>query len=473
MHSKTKIICTIGPSVIRYTEILELIDAGMNVARLNFSHGTHEEHLRVIELLKKARDEKQVPLAIMLDTKGPEIRVGVIPEGVLRIMTGETFTLTRPSKKVSDNQIIMTPENVFDCLKEGITILFDDGYIKAEVIEITQDGIKLEAKNSGVLRNNKGVNIPGVKVPLPAMTQQDIDSITFGCNNDIDIIAASFIRSESHVLEIRDLLQKLEKPDTLLISKIEDVQGVENFESILAASDGIMVARGDLGVEMPLEEVPYLQKKMIQSSYSQGKPVIIATQMLESMINNPRPTRAEVSDVANAIYDSASAVMLSGETAIGQYPIEAVRMMRKVIVESESHFRYKKFLDQDLQNDNVDISNSIALASVKTAYTTKASAIFAFTNSGASARNISRFRPEIPILALTPYEKTYNQLALIWGVTPIKSPEPKNIRESFLYVMDYASKKKIVKKGDRVVLTAGEIFGVKGTTNTMIVENVP
>ena len=473
MIAKTKIICTIGPSVNRYAQILALIDAGMNVARLNFSHGTHDEHLRTIELLKNAREEKKIPLAIMLDTKGPEIRIGTVPGGSLEIITGQKITLTRPSQKKEADQIILTPENVFDCLKKGDILLFDDGYITTEVIEITPTDLKLEAKNSGVLKNQKGVNIPGVKVPLPAMTQEDKASITFGCLHDIDIIAASFIRSEEHVQEIRNLLKENGKADICLISKIEDVQGVENFDRILAASDGIMVARGDLGVEMPLQEVPNLQKKMIKKCYSQGKPVITATQMLESMIKNPRPTRAEVSDVANAIYDGTSAVMLSGETAVGSYPIEAVKMMHSIILETEQHLSYVKFLDQDFKREGCNISSSVALAAVKTAYSIQAKAIFTFTNSGFSARNVSQFRPQKPIFALTPHMKTYHQLALSWGVIPIEPRVALNIQDSFTQVANYAKEIGSVQKGDLVVVTAGEPFGIKGTTNMMIVEDVP
>ena len=473
MLTRTKIICTIGPSVHRYAQMLELIDAGMNVARLNFSHGTHEEHLRTIDLLKKAREEKGVPLAIMLDTKGPEIRIGTVPEGSLEIATGQKITLVRPGHKTDEGQIVLNPEHVFDSLKKGMILLFDDGYITAEVIDVTASGAILEAKNSGVLKNQKGVNIPGVKVPLPAMTHEDKESITFGCKHDIDIIAASFIRSEEHVLEIRKLLNELGKSDICLISKIEDTQGVENFDRILAVSDGIMVARGDLGVEMPLQEVPSLQKKMIRTCYSQGKPVITATQMLESMIKNPRPTRAEVSDVANAIYDSTSAVMLSGETAVGLYPIEAVKMMKKIILEAENNFPYKQFLKQDFKQELLSVSTSVAFAAVETAYTTKAKAIFAFTSSGFSARNVSQFRPQMPIFALSPAIKTYHQLALSWGIIPSAPYAASGIQDAFLCVAREALKRGIVQKGNLVVITAGEPFGMKGTTNMMIVQSIP
>lgn len=462
-----------GPSVNDYSQILALIDAGMNVARLNFSHGTHEEHLKTIELLKKAREEKKVPLAILLDTKGPEIRIGKVPGGSWEVTSGQKIFITRPSQKTEENEVVLAPEIVFDCLKQGTRVLFDDGYIITEVLEITPKGVLLEVKNSGVLKNQKGVNIPGVQVPLPAMTQEDVESITFGCKHDIDIIAASFIRSAEHVFEIRKLLQELGKTDTFLVSKIEDIQGVENFEEVLSASDGIMVARGDLGVEMPLQEVPSLQKKMIRKCNLQGKPVITATQMLESMIKNPRPTRAEVSDVANAIYDSTSAVMLSGETAVGLYPIETVKMMKKIILEAEDHFSYKKFLAQDLKREEVDISSSVAFAAVKTGYTTQAKAIFAFTNSGFSARNVSQFRPQMPIFAVTPHVKTYHQLALSWGIVPLEPYATKNIQEAFNYASSCVLARGFASKEDRVVITAGEPFGIKGTTNMMIVQSIP
>lgn len=472
MLTKTKIICTIGPSCNRYAQIVELIDAGMNVARLNFSHGTHEEHLRTMDLLKKAREEKGEPLAIMLDTKGPEIRIGTVPGGSLEVEAGQKITLVRPTHRKDESQIVLTPEVVFDCLKKGTNVLFDDGYITFEVIEVKAFGAVLEAKNNGVLKNQKGVNIPGVKVPLPAMTSEDKESITFGCKHDIDIIAASFIRSEEHVLEIRKLLKELGKTDVCLISKIEDTGGVQNFDRILAVSDGIMVARGDLGVEMPLQEVPSLQKKMIRKCYGQGKPVITATQMLESMIKNPRPTRAEVSDVANAIYDSTSAVMLSGETAVGLYPIEAVKMMKKIILEAENNFPYMQFLKQDFKQERLSVSTSVAFAAVETAYTTEAKAIFAFTSSGFSARNVSQFRPQMPIFALSPEIKTYHQLALSWGIVPIAPYPATGIQDAFLCVTKEALKRGLVRKGDLVVITAGEPFGIKGTTNMMIVQSV-
>ncbi len=470
MGARTKIICTMGPSVQRYEKILELIDAGMNVARLNFSHGTHDEHLRTIDLLKKARSEKKVPLAIMLDTKGPEIRIGKISQASLEVTEGQKVFVARPSKKTREDQITLTPEIVFDSLKEGICVLLDDGYITTEVVQMTQDGVYLEIQNRGEIKSQKGVNIPGIQVPLPAMTEEDQCSIAFGCLHDIDIIAASFIRSKEHVLEIRQLLQEKGRSDICLISKIENIQGVENFDEILEVSDGIMVARGDLGVEMPLEEVPCLQKTMIRKCYEQGKTVITATQMLESMIKNPRPTRAEVSDVANAIYDSTSAVMLSGETAVGLYPVETVQMMRRIILETEMHFSYQGFLEQMDKKEEIDIFSSVALAAVKTAYHCRAKAIFAFTNSGSSARNVSQFRPQMPIFALTSNPKVYHQLAISWGVVPLDPYMVSNIQEGFAYVSNCVLREKKLQKGDLVVMTAGVPFGTKGTTNMMIVQ---
>jgi pyruvate kinase len=472
MLVKTKIVCTMGPSVDQYEKILQLIDAGMNVARLNFSHGSHEEHLKTIELLKKARKEKNVPLAIMLDTKGPEIRIGKVPGNSLVLASGQRIELVRPSKKQAEHHIVLTPELVFDSLEKGMTILFDDGYIITEVVETTPSGVILEAKNSGILKNQKGVNIPNVKIPLPAMTQEDIDSISFGCKHDIEIIAASFIRSADHLKEIRKLLAANGKPDTFLIAKIEDIQGVQNFDEIVLEADGIMVARGDLGVELPLQEVPNLQKMMIRKSYSLGKPVITATQMLESMIKNPRPTRAEVSDVANAIYDSTSAVMLSGETAVGLYPIETVQMMKQIIVEAEKNFNYRGFFHQDSAKTCQDIPSSVALAAVRTAYNTPAKAIFVFTDSGSSARSISQFRPEIPIVALTPSAKRYHQMALCWGVVCMNPYQTKNLEEAFSFACQFAISRQLAQKGDVVVVTAGEPFGIRGSTNTMIVERV-
>jgi pyruvate kinase len=461
-----------GPSVEGLEKILQLIDAGMNVARLNFSHGTHEAHAQVIANLKKAREMRKVPLAIMLDTKGPEIRVGKIKSGQISLQAKQTLLLTKEKIEGDEAKIQITPAHALDAVSQGQKILFADGYIITTVKEITPKGVVVEVQNAGILKTQNGVNIPDVDIDLPAMTQQDIQDITFGCSQDVDLIAASFIRSAAHVLEIKELLLSQGKPEILVMAKIENRLGVKNFDSIIQAADGIMVARGDLGVELPIQEVPKLQKMMIRKCYQSSKPVVTATQMLESMIKNPRPTRAEVSDVANAIYDSTSAVMLSGETAIGAYPIETVEMMRNIIAEAERDFDYREFFFHESRTDYNDVSFSVSLAAVKTAYSSHAKAIFAFTNSGFTARLISRFRPMMPIVALTHSQKVYHQLSLNWGVIPADPVPAKNVQEAFSLASLFALKKGLAQYGDLVVITSGAPFGITGSTNSMLVESI-
>lgn len=469
MHRRTKIICTIGPSVSSLEKMLELIDAGMNVARINFSHGTQQEHEEVIQRLKKARSLKKVPLSIMLDTKGPEVRVGILPDEGVSFASGQRLKLVRHERK-ADDEISIQPSIALDVLKIGNVILFDDGYIISKVVEVNPSFISIEMQNEGTLKSQKGVNIPDVDLPLPAMTEQDISDIRFGCAQDVDYIAASFIRSADHVRQIRRVFN--EKSKIQILAKIESSLGIKNFDEILQVSDGIMVARGDLGVELSIQEVPVLQKMMIHKCLEVSKPVIIATQMLESMIKNPRPTRAEVSDVANAIYDSATAIMLSGETAIGRYPIQTVQLMRLIAEEAEKSFPYREFFQRDSHIDSHDVSSSISLASVKTAYSSGAKAIFAFTSSGTTARLISRHRPEMPIIALTENQKTYHQLALQWGVIPLEPAVATSSREAFTITSQAARVKKIVHYGDLVVVTSGSPFGLQGTTNMMMVESI-
>lgn len=472
MTRRTKIICTIGPAVSSLEKMIQLIDAGMNVARLNFSHGTQAEHLKTIENLKKARETRKVPLAIMLDTKGPEIRVGKIKNEKLSLSAHQKILLVGEDVEGDEKKIPIHPAMALKALKPGDAVLFDDGYITTKVIEKTSRGVLIEVQNEGVLKSQKGVNIPGVDVGLPAMTEQDISDIIFGCKQDVDIIAASFIRSVEHVRAIQNLLIEQKKPEILVIAKIENSLGVQNFDSILQVADGIMVARGDLGVELPLKEVPVLQKMMIRKCIEAAKPVVTATQMLESMIKNPRPTRAEASDVANAIYDSTSAVMLSGETAVGAYPIETVSLMRDIVEVAEKDFNYLDFFNQQSRRDSHDISSSISLATVKTAYSAGATAIFASTNSGYTARMISRYRPKMPIIALTSDKKTYHQLAFDWGVISADPAHINNIDEAMTVLSAFARSKKLVEYGDLIVLTAGTPLGITGTTNMMIVETI-
>lgn len=472
MATKTKIICTIGPSVNSYEKIIALIEAGMNVARLNFSHGTHEEHASVISLLKRARQELKVPLAIMLDTRGPEIRLKSIKNGSVFLPPRHQWKLHKEDVEGDINSAGISPGYILEKLRPGTEILFDDGYISSFVKEVTPEGVVIEVENGGLIRSGKGVNIPGANLEMPAITEQDIADIRFGCNQDVDIIAASFIRSAEDVLLIRNLLHEQKRPDILLMAKIENREGVENFDSILQVADGIMIARGDLGVQLPLSQVPRLQKMMIKKCYLVGKPAVTATQMLESMIGNPRPTRAEVSDVANAIYDSSSAVMLSGETAVGKYPVEVVQMMRRILEESEGDFNYYQFLDHHSQVVYHDVPSSVTLASVKTAYSANVKGLFAFTNSGYTARLLSRLRPSMPIIALTSSQKAYHQMALEWGVIPVIGKNTTNSADSFKDISRYCLDRKLVSHGDLVIVTAGSRFNVPGSTNLMFVAKV-
>lgn len=469
---KTKIICTIGPAVNTVEKMIQLMEAGMNVARLNFSHGTHAEHLKSINDLKNARHRLNRPLAIMLDTKGPEIRLGKIKNGQITLHAGQRWKLLKESVEGDETQVNVHPANILNQLELGTRVLFDDGYISSRVIEKMDDGVIVKLNNGGVIRSGKGVNVPNTHLDLPAITEKDIEDIKFGCREDIDLIAASFVRSAEHVLTIKKLLTEEKKPDILVIAKIENSEGVQNFDNIVQAADGIMIARGDLGVEVPLSHVPRLQKMMIRKSYLAGKPVVTATQMLESMINNPRPTRAETSDVANAIYDSTSAVMLSGETAVGRYPIETVDVMRSIIEEAEADFNYRAFFDQHAPLIYHDVPSAVTLATVKTAYSSNAKVIFAFTRGGSTARLLSRLRPKMPIIAMTALEKSFHQLAFNWGVIPFYNPDCKSIDEAFHRTSAFALEQHFVSYGDLVVVTAGTPFGVSGTTNMMIVESI-
>lgn len=459
-----------GPAVNSYEKIVELIEAGMNVARINFSHGTYEEHKKTIDLLKKARSDLGIPLGIMLDTKGPEIRVGIL--STPRPVAEKALLILSDEKTASGEELPVSPGIALEPLSVGDLVLFDDGYISSRVVEKKRGKVVVEILNKGVIKSRKGINMPNVDVPLPALTEQDIADIKFGCEQNIDCIAASFIRSADHVREIKELLFEQGKGDTLVFAKIENSTGVKNFDTILQVADGIMVARGDLGVELPIEQVPLLQKMMIRKCHHAAKTCITATQMLESMIENPRPTRAEASDVANAVYDSSSAIMLSGETAVGKYPIETVRLMHRIVVAAEADFPFLDFFDRNARVGSYDISTSISLASVKTAYSSGAKAIFAFTSTGTTARMISKFRPEMPIIALTPYEKTYHQLSIAWGVIPATPRATSTVQEGVNVTSAFARVHGLLEFGDLVVITAGSPFGMTGTTNTMIVESI-
>jgi pyruvate kinase len=470
--TRTKIICTIGPAVNSVEKILDLIDAGMDVARLNFSHGSHDEHLTSITHLKEARAKTEKPLAIMLDTKGPEIRLGKVRKGGIEVHAGTKLWLVKEHCEGDETKVSITPPHVLDMLQKDARLLIDNGYMASKVIDVQPEGVLIEFENSGSIYSLKGVNIPDINLDLPALTNKDISDIRFGCEHDIDIIAASFVRSADHVLTIKKLLVEEKRPETLVIAKIENNEGINNFDSILQVADGIMIARGDLGVEVPLSQVPRLQKMMIRKCYLMGKPAVTATQMLESMINNPRPTRAEASDVANAIYDGTSAVMLSGETAIGKYPLETVQIMKSIIEDAEQDFNYTAFYEQHAQMQYHDVPSAVTLATVKTAYSLGAKAIFAFTLGGTTARLLSRVRPAMPIVAYTSNDKTFQQLAINWGVIPARLNESKSVDHAFKDASDYAIDNNIVSFGDLVVLTSGSPFWVSGTTNTLRVESI-
>lgn len=472
MANRTKIICTIGPSVNTVDLMIKMMQEGMNVARLNFSHGTHEEHADVINKLKEARSLLKKPLAIMIDTKGPEIRLGKLKNNQALLKKGQKWLLVKEQLEGDEERATIKPEYVLDQLKAGNILLFDDGYIATHVVSVTSEGVLVEVDDGGVIKSGKGVNIPQSTISLPAITEKDIADICFACQHKVEMIAASFVRSAEHVLEIKRLLAKENQADILVIAKIENSEGVNNFDSIVQVADGIMIARGDLGVQVPLSQVPGLQKMMIRKCYIAGKPSVTATQMLESMINNPRPTRAEASDVANAIYDSTSAVMLSGETAVGRYPLETIRMMNSIVTEAEADFNYRDFFAHHSKLNSKDIASAVTLASVTTAYNSNAKAIYVFTNKGGTARLVSRLRPSIPIVAFTSNEKCYHQLASNWGVIPILCEEFTNIKEAWSVTSKRALKEGLLNFGDLVLIIAGSPFGVSGTTNMMIVESI-
>jgi pyruvate kinase len=408
----------------------------------------------------------------MLDTKGPEIRLGHLKEKSLQLLPGHRWLLAKEHIEGDEESVNITPANIIDKMEVGMRVLFDDGYIASEVVEIGPKGAVVQIENGGLIRSGKGVNIPNSSLDLPAFTDKDVEDIRFGCKQGIDIIAASFVRSADHVLSIKRLLDEENSGHILVVAKIENSEGVQNFDSIVQVADGIMIARGDLGVEVPLSQVPKLQKMMIRKCYLAGKPSVTATQMLESMINNPRPTRAEASDVANAIYDSTSAVMLSGETAVGKYPIEVVKMMRSIVEDAENDFDYRNFFNFHASLVYHDVPSALTLAAVKTAYSSNAKAIFAFTSSGKTARLLARLRPSIPIIAMTSNVQSYHQMAFNWGVIPLLARECHSMDEAYCLLSSLSIQKKLVSNGDLVIITAGSPFGISGTTNTMIVESI-
>lgn len=469
---KTKIVCTLGPATEDEKVLEELIINGMDVARFNFSHGTHDDHKRRLEMIKKLREKTGKHIAALLDTKGPEVRVKSFKDGKVTINEGDIFTLT--TREVEGNQDIVsiTYDKLAEDVVPGNTILINDGLIRLRVEEVIDKDIKCKVIVGGVVSNSKGINIPDVDLKMPYLNERDRNDILFGIKEGFDFVAASFVRSASDVLQIRRLLDENNGQHINIISKIENGSGVENIDEIIQVSDGIMVARGDMGVEIPAEEVPSIQKMIIKKVYNAGKQVITATQMLDSMINNPVPTRAEVTDVANAIYDGTSAVMLSGETAAGKYPIEAVKMMAKIAVRTERDIDYKKrFFNLD-RKANPDVTDAISHATVTTAHDLNAKAIVTVTKSGKTARKISRYRPDCDILACTTKESAARQMNMSWGVTPIMIEEMKDTFELFECAVRECEKEKWLSKDDLVVITAGVPLGISGTTNMLKVQVV-
>lgn len=468
---RTKIICTIGPASESVERLRELMLAGMNVARFNFSHGTHEEQREKFRRVVQAREELGLPVATMLDTKGPEIRLRDFEGGRAELVSGQQFVLTTEEILGTSQKASISYKNLGNDIEKGTTILIDDGLIEMTVEEISGEEIVCRVVNGGFVSNHKGLNVPGAVLSMPYISEADREDILFGIEMGHDILAASFVRCKEDILEVREILDE-HGCNMKIIAKIENMQGIQNLEEILSVSDGIMVARGDMGVEIPFEEVPVLQKKMIKLANDQGKHVITATQMLESMIKNPRPTRAETTDIANAIYDGTTAIMLSGESAAGKYPVEAVKTMAKIAECAEKDIDYCLRMRRDRHGQEADITTALAFATCSAAMDLKAAAIITVTMSGFTAAAISRFKPQSPVIGCTVQEKVCRQLNLLWGVTPLMIQEENSAETLFANAVEEAKRAGYVKKGDVVVITAGVPLGMAGTTNMIHVVEV-
>ena len=467
---KTKIICTLGPSTDKDGVLRELIANGMNVARFNFSHGSHEEHKGRLDLLKSLREELGKPVAALLDTKGPEIRLKDFKNGTEMLEAGQTFTLTTRDVEGTKEICSITYKDLPQDVVPGGTIMLDDGLIKLQIQTVNDTDIVCTVLNNGKIKNKKGVNVPGVHLSMPYMSQRDRDDIIFGAQQGFDFIAASFVRTAQDVYDIRNLLNEYDS-DIRIIAKIENREGVNNIDSILAAADAVMVARGDLGVEIDFTELPGIQKNIIERSFSFGKPIVTATQMLDSMIVNPRPTRAEISDVANAIYDGTSAIMLSGETAAGAYPVDALKTMSAIAerTEQENHARFVPLAEN---TGKISVSDATAHAACLTAKDVNAAAIVTVSESGNTARLLSKYRPEQPIIACVMKEQVQRQLALSWGITPLMMPLAHSTDELIEMSTSLAKENGYLHNGELAVVTAGVPVGVSGTTNMIKIHMV-
>ncbi|WP_404453523.1 pyruvate kinase [Virgibacillus necropolis] len=466
---KTKIVCTIGPASESIETLEQLINSGMNVARLNFSHGDFDEHRQRIINIRNAAEKTGKTVAILLDTKGPEIRTGSFKNGEDEIIEGGTVTVSMKEIEGTAERFSITYPGLIDDVQEGSSILLDDGLIELKVKKIDQENqeIVTTALNSGTIKNKKGVNVPNVQVKLPGITEKDAKDIEFGIEEGVDFIAASFVRRPSDVFEIRALLEEHDATHIQIIPKIENHEGVENIDSILEVSDGIMVARGDLGVEIPAEDVPLVQKQLINKCNTAGKPVITATQMLDSMQRNPRPTRAEASDVANAIFDGTDAIMLSGETAAGHYPVESVQTMSSIALKAETALDHKLILTNRSKTVDMTITDAISQSVTHTAMNLDVSAIITPTESGHTARMISKYRPKAPIVAVTFSDQVNRQLSLVWGVHAAKGSKATSTDEMLDIAVEEGLKTGLFDRGSRVIITAGVPVGESGTTNLM------
>lgn len=469
---RTKIVCTLGPRLFEQGLVGRLMESGMDVARFNFSHGTHESHLAYYREVCRLREELGLPVATMLDTKGPEIRVKQFEAGKVELTPGSLFTLTTEDVMGTAERVAVTFPGLPKDVREGSSILLDDGLIALRVERVTDTDVVCRVQNGGTLSNNKGVNLPGVHLSMPFISPKDREDILFAVENGFDYIAASFTRSADDILQIRHILQEKDCSSIRIIAKIENGEGVANIDEILRVADAIMVARGDMGVEIPFEDVPSLQKMLIHKCVIAGKPVITATQMLDSMMKNPRPTRAEATDVANAIYDGTSAIMLSGETAAGMYPIEAVETMARIAVKTESDIDYVSRFRTAFSDSSPDITSAISHATVTSAHDLKASAVITVTKSGQTARIISKYRPDCPIISCTTSQQVWRQMNLSWGVVPLLIEEENSTDALFDSALAAAEKTGLVRDGELVVLTAGVPLGISGTTNLMKVHVV-
>ena len=467
---KTKIVCTIGPASDGAETMAALLRAGMNVARINFSHGTHEEHLERLKRLRAVAKDQGVVLAIMQDIQGPKIRIGDLP-GKVMLENGETFIITTEECEGSANRVSVNYPKLPQDVGPGNVIYLDDGLLKLEVREVRGNDVYCQVMVGGELSSRKGLSLPGVTVDLPPVTEADIRDLHFGIKHGVDMIAASFVRRREGIETVREIIRS-EGADIPIIAKIENHEGVENIDEIIAVADGVMVARGDMGVEMQPEEVPFIQKMIIHKCNVAGKPVITATQMLDSMARNARPTRAEVTDVATAILDGTDAVMLSGETAIGRYPVLAVEMMSRIAQRTECSLLEHQITETERLNDEHSIAEAISYATWQTSQDVKATAIICSTQSGSTARMVSRYRPQAPILAMTPHENVVRQLALVWGVCPILVPPTHDIDDMLDVSIHAALETGLVRRGDVVTISAGVMTDRPGSTNLLQVHRV-